>query len=161
MAVDITFYLSGGSGNTDPAASIGGARSTTEVTGATLWDKVESAEASAGDIEYRCIYVRNDGADTALDAKIWIQANTPSADTTIAIALGGEGKGGTAETVGNEGTAPSGESFSSPTDYAGGLALGSLAQNEFFPVWTRRTVTAGAAAAASDTVTYRVGYDYV
>jgi hypothetical protein len=161
MAVDITFYLSGGSGNTDPAASLGGARSTTEVTGSTLWDKVESAEASAGDIEYRCIYIRNDGADTALDAKVWIQANTPSLDTTIEIALAGEGKGGTAETVGDESTAPTGETFSAPTDYAGGLALGSLAQNEFFPLWTRRTVTAGAAAAASDTVTYRVGYDYV
>jgi len=161
MAVDITFYLSGGSGNTDPAASLGGARSTTEVTGSTLWDKVESAEASAGDIEYRCIYIRNDGATTALDAKVFIQANTPSLDTTIEIALAGEGKGGTAETVGNESTAPTGETFSAPTDYAGGLALGSLAQNEFFPAWIKRSVTAAAANTPSDTFTLRVGYDYV
>jgi hypothetical protein len=161
MAVDIKYYLSGGSGNTDPAASLGGVRSTTTVTGSTIFDKVESAEASAGDTEYRCVYIRNDGADTALDAKVFIHANTPSASTTIAIALAGEGKGGTAETVGNENTAPSGESFSSsPTDYASGLALGSLAQNEFFPTWIRRTVTAGAANTPSDTFTLRVGYDF-
>jgi len=160
MAVTIKFYLSGGSGNTDPAASLGGARSTTEVTGSTLWDKVESAEAAAGDIEYRCIYAKNTGADTALDAKVWVQANTPSLDTAIAIALDGEGKNGTAETETDEGTAPTGESFSAPTDYAGGLALGSLAQNDEYPIWIRRTVTAAAANTPSDTFTLRVGYDY-
>lgn len=161
MAVDIEYRLSGGASNSDPAASLGGAMSSVEVTGSTLLDTVSSAEASAGDTEYRCIYVMNNGATTALSTVIWIQANTPSADTTIAIALGGEGKNGTAETVANENTAPSGESFSSPSSSGTGLSLGDLAQNDKYPVWIRRTVTAGAAAAASDTFTLRVGYDYV
>lgn len=68
---------------------------------------------------------------------------------------------GTAETVGNENTAPSGESFSSPTGSGDGLSLGDLANTDRYPVWIRRTVTAGAAAVASDTFTLRVGYDYV
>lgn len=160
MAVTIKYYLSGGSGNTDPAASLGGVRSTTEVTGSTLWDKVSSSEASVGDIEYRCVYARNTGADTALDAKVFILANTPSLDTTIEIALDGAGKNGTAETETDEGTAPTGESFSAPTDYAGGLALGSLAQNDEYAIWICRTVTAGAVNTPSDTFTLRVGYDY-
>jgi hypothetical protein len=161
MAVDIEYRLSGGASNSDPAASLGGAMSSTEAAGSTLFDTVSSAEASAGDTEYRCVYIYNNGATTALSAKIWIQANTPSADTTIAIALGGEGKNGTAETVGNENTAPSGESFSSPTGSGDGLSLGDLANTDRYPVWIRRTVTPGAAAAASDTFTLRVGYDYV
>lgn len=161
MAVDIEYRLSGGAANSDPAASLGGAMSSVEAIGSTIFDAVSSAEASAGDTEYRCVYVMNNGATTAQTAKIWIQANTPSADTTIAIALGGEGKNGTAETVGNENTAPSGESFSSPTGSGDGLSLGDLANTDRYPVWIRRTVTAGAAAVASDTFTLRVGYDYV
>jgi hypothetical protein len=160
MAVDIEYRLSGGSGNTDPAASLGGAMSSTEA-GSGLFDNVSSAEAAAGDIEYRCVYVANVGTTTALTAVIWIQANTPSGDTTIAIALGGEGVNGTAETVGDENTAPSGESFSSPSSAGSGLSLGGLAQNDEYPVWIRRTVTAGAAAATSDTFTLRVRYDYI
>lgn len=161
MAVDIEYRLSGGASNGDPAASLGGAMSSVEVTGSTIFDTVSSAEASAGDIEYRCVYVINNGATEATSVKLWIQANTPSADTDIAIALGGEGKNGNAETVANENTAPSGESFSSPSSSGTGLSLGNLANGDRYPVWIRRTVTAGAAGAASDTFTLRVGYDYI
>jgi hypothetical protein len=161
MAVDIEYRLSGGSGNTNPAASTGGAMSSTEVVGSTIWDSVSSAEASAGDVEYRCIYITNNGTTTATTAKIWIQANTSSADTTLAIALDGNGKNATAETEADESTAPTGESFTSPTGSGDGLSLGDLAQNDYYGVWMRRTVTAGAAATASDTFTLRVGYDYV
>lgn len=161
MAVDIEYRLSGGASNSNPLLSLGGIMSSTEATGSTLFDTVSSAEASAGDVEYRCVYVYNNGTTTALGAKIWLQANTPSADTTIAIALGGEGKNATAETVADEGTAPVGESFSSPADSASGLSLGDMAAGDRYPVWIRRTVSAGAAATASDTFTLRVGYDYI
>jgi hypothetical protein len=163
MAVTIAYRHSGGASNSDPTASLGGAISSNAVATSIhgLFDQVSSAEASAGDIEYRCLYVINTGTTTAETAKIWIQTNTSSADTTLAIALAGEGKNGTAEVVGAEGTAPTGESFSSPADLANGLALGNLAQNDYFAVWVRRTVTAGAAGAASDTFTLRVGYDYI
>lgn len=163
MAVSIAYRHSGGASNSDPAADLGGAISSNAVATTIhgLFDQVSSAEASAGDVEYRCIYVINTGTTTAQTAKIWLQANTSSADTTLAIALGGEGKNGTAETVANESTAPTGESFSSPADLANGLSLGDMAQNDYYPIWVRRTVTAGAAGVASDTFTLRVGYDYV
>ena len=161
MAVDIEYRLSGGASNNDPAASLGGAMSSVEAVGSTLFDTVGSAEAAAGDTEYRCIYVLNNGATEATGCVIWIQANTPSADTTIAIALGGEGENGTAETVANENTAPSGESFSSPASEGAGLSLGNLANGDRYPVWIRRAVTAGAAGVASDTFTLRVKYDYI
>lgn len=161
MAVNIEYRLSGGAGNTDPAASLGGAMSSTAATGGTLFDTVGSAEASSGDTEYRCIYVANTGTTTATNVVIWVQADTTQANITPAIALGGEGLNGTAETVANENTAPTGESFSTPTTEGTALSIGSLAQNDEYPVWIRRTVTAGATNTASEGFTLRVKYDFV
>lgn len=156
---DIHFRLSGGAANSDPAASLGGAKSSVQFTANAIFDDVSSAEAAAGDAEYRCFYVHNGHATLTLQgAKIWIQSQTSSSDTDIAIALGGEGLNGTAETVANEGTAPSGESFSQPASFAAGLTLGDIAPGEHYPVWIRRTVNA-AAASATDAWTIRVQGD--
>ncbi len=155
---DIQYRLSGGAANSNPAASLGGAKSST-AAGATIFDDVSAAESAAGDTEYRCIYVHNNhGSLTLQNAVIWIQTNTPSGDTTVAIALGGEGLNGTAETVANENTAPAGESFSSPASKGAGLSLGNIPAGQHYPVWVRRTVNAGAAAAA-DSFTLRVEGD--
>ena len=58
ISTDIQYRLSGGSGNTDVNASLGGVKSSTSVgTGLhNLFDVVSSAEASSGDTEYRCVY---------------------------------------------------------------------------------------------------------
>jgi hypothetical protein len=151
--------MSGGAANSDPAAALGGAKSSTSFSTNAIFDDVSSAEASAGDTEYRCFYVHNAHATLTLQgAKIWIQAQTSSGDTDVAIALGGEGLNGTAETVANENTAPSGESFSQPSSFAGGLTIGDLAPGNHYPVWIRRTVNA-TAASATDTWTVRVQGD--
>lgn len=156
---DIHYRLSGGAANSDPAASLGGAKSSVQFTANAIFDDVSSAEAAAGDAEYRCIYVHNAHATLTLQgAKIWIQSQTSSSDTDIAIALGGEGLNGTAETVANEGSAPSGESFSQPASFAAGLTIGDLAPGEHYPVWVRRTINA-AAASATDAWTIRVQGD--
>lgn len=135
--------------------------SSTAATGSTLFDAVGSAEAAAGDTEYRCIYVANTGTTTATNVKLWINADTTQANITPALALGGEGLNGTAETVANENTAPAGESFSTPTTEGAALSLGSLAQNDEYPVWVRRTATAGATNTASEGFTLRTSYEYV
>lgn len=156
---DIHFRMSGGSSNSDPAASLGGAKSSTQFSSGSVFDDVSSAEAAAGDINYRCFYVHNaHGSLTLQGAKIWIQSQTSSSDTDIAIALGGEGLNGTAETIANESTAPSGESFSQPSSFASGLTLGDIAPGEHYPVWVRRTVNSSAAS-TTDTWTIRVQGD--
>lgn len=158
-STDIKYYLSGGAANADPAAALGGAKSSVEVTPNDVFDDVSSAEAAAGDVEYRCVYVQNTHATlTLIGAKAFIQSQTSSADTDIAMALGGEGKNGTAETVADEGTAPVGETFSQPASFAAGLALGDLAPGDYYPIWIRRTVNA-AAAGAADAWTIRVQGD--
>jgi len=148
VASDIHYRMSGGASNSDPALSTGGAESSTSFTTNSIFDDVSSAEAVAGDIEYRCFYVHNNhGTLTLQGAKVWISAQTSSATTDIAIALDGAGLNGTAETETDESTAPTGESFTQPSTFSGGLTLGDMAPGDKYPVWVRRTITAGTAAA--------------
>jgi len=161
MAVDIEYRLSGGAANSNPAASTGGAMSSVEAVGSTLFDTVSNAEALAGDTNYRCVYVTNNGATTASAVVIWIQANTPSATTAITIALDGSGLNGEAETEVNETTAPTGESFVAAASQGAGLSIGTLASGDKYAVWIKRVVDANTAGSASDTFTLRTSYDYI
>ena len=146
MAASLEYRLSGGAANSDHAAALGGAMSSVSVTADAIFDTVSAVEAAAGDTEYRCVYIRNNGTMT-LDVVSLYVSDTPTTGV-LAIALGGEGIGGTAETVANEDTAPSGESFSTPTTSGTGLTAGPLAVGEARPVWLRRTITAGAGGIA-------------
>lgn len=153
---EIEFRLSGGAANADPILSLGGAKSSVAVTPSSLFDTVSGSEADGGDTEYRCVYVHNaDPALTMYGAKLWIQYESHAYH---AIALGGEGLNGTAETVASEGTAPSGETFSSPASEGTALNLGDIPAGQHYPVWIRRAIPA-ASAAASVTFTLRVKCD--
>lgn len=159
VASDIKYRLSGGASNTDPNASLGGAESSTDA-GSGIFDNVSSAEGTAGDIEYRCVYVKNThGTLTYQGAKVWVQANTPSADTTVDIGLGTTAVGtGNEQTVADEQTAPSGVTFSAAANEGAALSIGDIPAGHHKAVWIRRTVTAGAAAAA-DSFTLRTKGD--
>lgn len=161
-STDIKFRLSGGGSNTDPNASLGGAKSSTEIgTGLhNLFDLVSSAETTSGDTEYRCFYVHNAHATLALEnAVIYIQSNTPSADTSVEIAVGSAAVNGTEQTVANESTAPTGVTFSSAANLGAALALGNIPAGQHRAVWVKRVVNAGAAAYNDDQVTLRVQGD--
>jgi len=163
VAGDLKIYLSGGAGNSDPNASLGGTISSTEVTDNTthnLFDQVSGTESLAGDTEYRGVYLKNThGTLTLQNTKIYISSNTGSADTTIDIALDGGATNATMETLSDESTAPSGETFTAPTTYAGGLSIGSLAAGEKKGLFLRRTVNASAAAVNDDAVTIKYDGD--
>jgi hypothetical protein len=163
VAGDLKIYLSGGAGNSDPNASLGGIISSTEVTDNTthnLFDQVSGTESLAGDTEYRGVYLKNThGSLTLQNTKIYISSNTGSADTTIDIALDGGATNATMETLSDESTAPSGETFTAPTTYASGLSIGSLAAGEKKGLFIRRTVSAAAAAVNDDAVTIKYDGD--
>lgn len=166
MAAAFEMRLSGGATNTSPAAALGGLRSTvsggivpTSLTANSLFDDVSSTEQASGDTEYRCVYLTNSGDQTAENVKIFL-TDTVDADTAIAIALAGEGVNGTAETVANENTAPTGETFSSPTSDGAGLAPANVPAGQAVPIWIRRTVGA-AAGASNDTFTISTAFDTV
>ena len=162
ISTDIVYRLSGGSGNTDPNASLGGVKSSTAIGAGlhNLFDVVSSAESSAGDTEYRCFYVHNAHATlTMQNSVIWIQSNTTSADTTIEIGLGSSAVNGTEQTVANESTAPTGVTFSAPSNQGAALSIGDIPPGEHKAVWVKRIVNASASAYNNDSATIRVQCD--
>lgn len=159
VASDIKYRLSGGTSNTDPAASLGGIISNTDA-GSNIFANVSSGDAAAGATHYRCVYVLNNhGSLTLENAKVWIQSNTPSTTTAVAIALAGEGLNATAETIANQTTAPVGESFSAPASEGAGLSLGNIPAGQRYAIWIRRVVDAASAAYSNDGFTIRVKGD--
>jgi hypothetical protein len=150
---DFVLRLSGGAANTDPDASLGGAKSSTVVSAAVngLFDPVGAAEAAAGDVEYRCIYVHNaNGADTMTALVAFVQSDTTSAQTALAIGVGASAVNGTEDAAANESTAPAGVTFSAPVDAGSGIALGNIPPGQHRALWVRWTVSAGAGATSSD-----------
>lgn len=166
MAASLELRLSGGAANTDKNAALGGARSTagggvvpTALTANSIFDDVSGAEEQAGDIEYRGLYVYNAGDVDAENVKVWLSANTPDAQTQIALALADEAIGtGAIETIADENTAPSGPSFTEPANEGAGLAVGTIPAGSHKGIWVRRTVGAGAGASA-DTFTLAASFD--
>lgn len=158
---DIVWRLSGGAGNADPNASLGGVISSTAWAGGTLhdlFDIVTGDENAASDVEYRCVYIRNSHATLTWgpNIKVWLASQT-AGGATIDIGLDPAGVGngsttGVATTVANENTAPAGVTFSNPTTKAGGLSPANVPNGSAFALWIRRTA-ANSAAAANDGAT--------
>jgi hypothetical protein len=110
-----------------------------------IFDDVAKADAKAGDVEYRGIFIENDHAsDAMVDIRVWVEQNTPGQDV-ISIALADEAKNLSIETIADENTAPVGPDFdaANPVDYASGLALPDLNAGDYTGLWIRRTVPAG------------------
>lgn len=152
---DIKYRLTGGTGNTNANASLGGGISNTEITTNVinnLFDNVTGTESGAGDVEYRCIAIINTHATlTYIGAKIYIAALTSSSDDEIDIGLGTTAVGTADEQlVGSESTAPSSVTFSRPTTSGAALVIGDIPPGSHKSIWIRRTVNAGAAAFTND-----------
>ncbi len=161
---DFVTRLSGGAGNSSGNASLGGAKSANAASGSidAMFDQTSSAEAAAGDVEYRCVYLHNNnGSSTMLSAVVWIGANTPNANTTLAIGVGSSAVNGTEQTIADESTAPiGGVTFSEPATQGAALALGDIPPGQHRAIWLRRTVTAAAPASANDTWQLNYAADY-
>ena len=155
---NIVFRLSGGAANTSAAASLGGARSTAGggIITNKLFDDVSIAEATAGDIEYRCFYILNTHSSlTASSVKVWIPTNTPAQDE-IDIALGSSAVNGTEQTIANEDTAPTSVSFVVANSEATAINCGTLPAGQHRAIWLRRIVPSAAAFFPNNTYQLQV-----
>ncbi|HOI95555.1 MAG TPA: hypothetical protein PK250_12690 [Syntrophobacter fumaroxidans] len=155
MAALIQFFLTGGAGNADPNASLGGTRSATQVSGTAmnnLFDDVSPAEATAGDVEYRAIDLYNAGDAEAQAVTVHTDPDTPSPKTEIDLGL----EAGT-QTVPDENTAPSGVAFAHHTPGAM-LSVPNIAAGSAQRLWLRRTVQAGAVNLNNDATAIKVQY---
>jgi hypothetical protein len=161
IASDLKIRLSGGAANANVNSSLGGAKSSVEVTDNTLhniFDIVDGTESAAGDIEYRGVYLHNGhGTLTAQNVRVYISSPTTSSADEWDIALAGEGLNGTMETIATEANAPAGETFSRPSTYATGLNMGNIPAGQHYGLWLRRTVNAGAGAIDNNSIT--INYD--
>lgn len=173
VANDIRFKFSvktgsaGDSSAGNAAGSLGKYISTTEITDATinnLFDDVSGDDNAASDVEYRILFVQNDHASITWEAPtLWLSAET-GGGADIAVALDGVGvtaKGSAsaqADELTDEDTAPSGESFTSPTTKGGGLVMADIPAGSVHAIIVRRTAT-NSSALNNDDVTFTVEGD--
>jgi hypothetical protein len=148
---EIQYLLSGGPTNANPLLSLGGAKSTTPVTG--LFSDITAAEAAVGISKYRCVYVQNDSAeDLTLEAAVAYFANSVAvANVSFAMALGMSAVNGVEQAVSADSTAPVGPAFAAAASRETGIALGSIPAGQSRALWVRLSVTAGAPSAPPGT----------
>lgn len=165
VASDIVFRysVSAASGDTTvgtAAGSLGDQVSTTVIPNGqanALFDDVSGAEASAGDTEYRCMFILNNHATlTLFGAQVSVQTQT-AGGASIDIALDNtaiSAKGAAtaqAATVANENTSPG---ASAGAFGAGPLTIGDLGPGQVKAIWVRRTVGVATAGQNVDGVTF-------
>lgn len=163
LTTDIKFYLSGGASNDNPALALGGAKSSVAVVDDTLnnlFDDVTGAEHAAGDTNYRCIFVKNDSAETAENVKVYIETNTQAVDDVVHIGKDLSVPSDTADTIANESTAPSpAVTFSAADGYANAIDIGTLTAGQSAAIWIKRIVSAGSTAQANNEFVLKVSVD--
>jgi hypothetical protein len=159
MAATIAFQLTGGAANSDPNASLGGVHSSQALSGTAmnnLFDDVDPAEATAGDVEYRAIDLTNTGNALATVVKAFMDPDSSSADTALAFGIEASPVGSTLS-IANESTAPAGVSFANYTS-ASKLTIPDIPAGNYARLWIRRTVTAAAGNTSNDQGTIKVEY---
>jgi hypothetical protein len=169
-ASDILFKYSVGSGSAGNSTagtrdtSLGKYISTTQVTAPpnAFWDDVSSAEASAGDTEYRCIFVHNAHAtDSALNVQVSITSEVAGGGATtialdnIAASAIGSASAQAAGPVADENTAPTGVG----TFGTSAVTIGTLAAGQCRAVWLKRVVGAATASINGDGFTFHLAAD--
>lgn len=150
---DIKIYLSGGSANTDPNASLGGERSTTELTDdtiANLFANVSAGEAETGSTKYRAVFVRNEHSTDTFEAiKAYIESQT-TGDSKIEISVATEDKNDPIQTIADEDTAPNTQTFTDEEDPDNGQDVTDLEPNDFKGIWIKRIIDPNASATGED-----------
>ena len=162
---DILFMHSGGSSNSDPNASIGGAISSTEIPNSqinNLFDNVSGDEAIAGESEYRCIYIKNShGSETLFNPMVWITDQPDSRIIKESFELGKayQGIGDTAAAIANENVAPASVTFSSVASKVLGVPVAPIPAGSYQAIWLKRIVPSNADVKLSASVTIKVEGD--
>ena len=160
---DIKFYLSGGTNNIDPDFSVGGPISNTEIIDNilhNLFDRVITKEATEGDVEWRCFYIKNTHTLEQLKGtKIWIESGTSSEKTFISLGIGAAGINQQEILIPNENTDPAVVGFSIPLQPPAQPNIGDLGPGDFIGIWVRYTIQAGVEERSEDTAIIRIEGD--
>lgn len=159
------------SAQTDPDASLGNYRASSNITTGVdnnVFDDVSGDEASSGDTEYRAIaFVNTNGSLTLTSIKVWISVDTGNGEDDISFDVEAPSPGETSDpiqTIANESTAPTGlGGWSDATSKATGKDApgsgGDLAAGDWFGIWLRRIISSSASPQTAEAVTIRVEGD--
>lgn len=166
----LSFYLTNPSGSGaaqgSPHNSLGGYRSTTQVSASAmknLFDDVTVAESIDGDTEYRFLDVYNSGDSSATKVQVFVSSDTTSSGTEITLGYNSTNQphedSWNGEAVANEDTAPASPSLTFGTyTRASPLHLGTIPAGRSVRICVKRTVTAGVPWTARDVGTIAVRY---
>ena len=155
MSASLLLKLTGGASNSDPNACLGGVGSSVTLSATrlnNLFDDVLASEALSGDIEYRALDIYNNGDAEATSVSIYINSQTTNGDTSVSIGLDS-----TTQTIGGEGSAPSGVSFSEPTS-GSPLSVSNISAAGRQRFWIRRTVDTEAENISEDVFSLGITY---
>jgi hypothetical protein len=148
MASSLEYRYTGGAGNTDPDASLGGTGSSEIITTPSennIFDNINPPEIESGDrVEYRAIDIYNDGDAAAENVQFYL-TDTPNVESTLATWY----ESSPGQTIANETTEPIGASWSQPL-VGSKLSLNNLAAAARHRIWIRRTIDQGATNISSD-----------
>jgi hypothetical protein len=114
-----------------------------------IFDNVASAEASSGENEYRCVFVKNEHVSETLNAAaVYISAETPATGDSIDIAVEPPSAqpAGFVQTIADEDTPPTAITFNHAITEGTAVSIGNLAPGEIYGVWLKRIVIASAGA---------------
>lgn len=136
----VSFRLSGGASNNNPAVSIGGVESSVEVAGSTLFDAVTAQQATDGLTEYRLIYLHNDDDQNGTAIVYLVNNVSFPGRTFFAVGAATQAAGVTVTAVANDTTAPAGVTFNTGTSTGAGVNLGTIPAGLGKGVWIRRTI---------------------
>jgi hypothetical protein len=153
--LDIGYFMSGGTGNTDQTLSLGGPISTQEIitdTPNNIWSDITGPEASSGRTTYRCFYIKNKNktGDRMENVKVYLSQNTQTPDSTIYIGVGTAATNQTEQTVKEQAASPSGVNFRQPSSPAESLFLGRLMPGDFHSLWLKRVIKTNAHPMTND-----------
>jgi hypothetical protein len=121
--------------------------------GGTDWT---NAESTGGEVDYVALALYNAGASNITSVTVWIDsaADGPSGTATESPSSG------QIQTIADRTTAPTGLSWNTATAEGSGLSVGTIASGGWAALWLRRTVTAGADAAANQLNHVHISYTY-
>lgn len=180
-ASDIVYLLTGattdGGAQTNPNASLGKFRGSGTITSGglnNLYDDITGAEGSAGNTDYRCYCIKNNGTVAFNSPKVYISTAINDSAGTISFAVETPGTAnltnGSAQTITAEGTSPlvgttghigagSGiSSWATGTTYASGVGVNqgahgtNMAAGDIIFVWVKRQYGSGANAYSNASV---------
>jgi hypothetical protein len=150
--LQVSVHLSGGSSNTDPLLSIGGAMSSA-LQSTTLFDDASAAKRISGFTDYRLVYYRNDeSVDVVASAYVGQQMD---AHGTLAVGLATEAVNATVSAVADRFTAPAGVTFLT----SGHTSTVTIPAGQTKGVWVRRIITASSPEDATNPCEFDLDVD--